>query len=126
MARILILTSDRQVGRNIQGYMVLKGHSATTFTDPQAAILAADTDAPEVVVVDLLLAGRSGIEFLYELRSYPEWQSIPVIIVGAGSEYSIQSYGQAFAQLNVAAYLSLLHTPLAKLESRIQNLLQTA
>jgi len=42
--------------------------------------LAADAHAPDVIILDLLLAGRSGVELLYELRSYPDWQSIPVLV----------------------------------------------
>lgn len=125
MAEVLILTGDRQVGRNIKRYLTVKAHKAVAFTDPQAAILAADASRPDVVIIELLLAGRSGVEFLYELRSYPEWQAIPAIMVGALLDAQAGQYQHSLKELN-AEYLPLPLTPLPVLEGRIHKLLQTA
>lgn len=47
----------------------------------QGAIHAADRQLPDVIVLELQLAVHDGIEFLHELRSYAEWQQIPVVII---------------------------------------------
>ncbi|HKU18246.1 MAG TPA: response regulator [Candidatus Saccharimonadales bacterium] len=56
------------------------GHSVAHATGAQAAIDAADKQQPDVVVLELQLPTHSGIEFLHEFRSYPEWQQVPVIV----------------------------------------------
>jgi CheY-like chemotaxis protein len=38
---------------------------------------------PEVIVLDVMLPGRSGIEFLAELRARPRKRPIPVVVVSA-------------------------------------------
>lgn len=124
MTRVLILSGDRQLGAHMASYLKLKGYKASAHTNPQQAIMAADSELPALAVIDLLLAGRSGIEFLYELRSYPEWQGIPVIITGHQHQADIQAFMPALSQLNVARYLPIPTTSLAQVEQEIQNLLQ--
>lgn len=49
-------------------------------TGAQQAIDVADTTRPDLVVLEPLLAQYSGIGFLHEFRSYPEWQQIPIVL----------------------------------------------
>jgi DNA-binding response OmpR family regulator len=72
MAQILLLETDRQLAKSLKDYFGRAGHSLVCYSDPQQAVVAADRRQPQVIILDLMLAGRSGIEFLYELRSYPE------------------------------------------------------
>lgn len=57
------------------------GHAVTVCASAQSAIFAADDETPDVVVLELQLIEHSGIEFLYEFRSYPEWQAIPALVL---------------------------------------------
>jgi len=124
MNHILILSGDRQLAGHTADYLKLKGYQVTAHTDPQHAITTADTRLPALAVIDLLLAGRSGVEFLYELRSYPEWRDIPVIITGHQHPADIRPFKPAFDQLNVSSYLPTPLTSLAQLEQEIRSLLQ--
>lgn len=126
MNHILILCGDRQLAGRTADYLRLKGYRVTAHTDPQHAITTADNQPPALAVIDLLLAGRSGVEFLYELRSYPEWQDIPVIITGHQYPDDIRPFKPAFDQLNVSSYLPTPLTSLPQLEQEIRNLLQPA
>lgn len=81
MSHVLLIESDRILARNLAQALEQAGLSVTITADAQAAITCADAETPSLVIVDLLLAGRSGIEFLYELRSYPEWQDVPVFVL---------------------------------------------
>lgn len=124
MHRVLILFNDRQLAMRAGEYLKLKGFDTDIHTDPQEAISAADTNSFDIAVVDINLAGRSGIEFLYELRSYREWQEMPVIAVGLARLSEIQDFLPSLGQLNVTQYLPLTLTSLPKLESKISRLLQ--
>ncbi|MGH7156647.1 MAG: response regulator transcription factor [Candidatus Saccharimonadales bacterium] len=125
MAKVLLIETDRQLAKNIQGYLKLAGHSIQIHSDLQTAITSADTQSPDIIVLDLWLAGRSGIEFLYELRSYPDWQNVPVIVTGKLSQDELALYDLAFQQLNVASYLPK-HATISELASQIGQLLQPA
>jgi DNA-binding response OmpR family regulator len=47
----------------------------------QLAILVADQIRPDFIILELQLIEHSGIEFLYELRSYADWQSPANLII---------------------------------------------
>ncbi len=81
MANILLLEPDVKLANIYMASLQDAGHDVSHCTTAQAAILAADESMPDVVVLELQLVAHSGIEFLYEFRSYADWQLIPVIII---------------------------------------------
>lgn len=104
MARILFIESDRIFGANARSIMKRAGHEVNWHVDPQTAMDSADSKHPDIIILDLALAGRSGLEFLYEFRSYPEWSDVPAVIY---SNVPIDEFGAetaSFNQLNIAAY----------------------
>lgn len=80
MAQILLIEPDRLLAETYARSLTEAGHQVMTCSGAQAAIMAADQQCPDVVILELQLIEHSGVEFLYEFRSYPEWQAIPVII----------------------------------------------
>ena len=81
MSNILIIEPDRILAGTYRQTLQLAGHSVVMCASAQSAIFAADEMKPDVVVLELQLIEHSGIEFLYEFRSYAEWQAIPVILL---------------------------------------------
>ena len=126
MARILLLESDHMLANNFTAYLKSLGHEVIWELDPQAAIEVADTNQPDAIILDLLLAKRSGIEFLYEFRSYPEWQSLPVIIFSNIVAEEMSGCLKAFEHLNIAAYHYKPTTSLAQLGKTLERALQPA
>lgn len=78
---ILLIEPDRILARTYQGALEQAGHEVRTAATAQAAIHAADDKQPDLVVLEMQLVSHSGVEFLYEFRSYPDWQAIPVVVV---------------------------------------------
>lgn len=126
MAKILLLQADRQLAKTAQDFFDQAGHQLNYFTDPQAAVLAADSNRPDVIILDLFLASRSGVEFLYELRSYPEWQSIPIIVTGNLSSGQMHDYVIPLQDLEVLRYLSRQSISLPQLLAEAESALQPA
>src|SRR6266550_1864776 len=124
MAQIILLETDRQLANNLKEYFRQAGHELLVYSDPQQAVLAADTNHPDIIILDLILAGRSGIEFLYELRSYPDWQNIPVIVTGRFTPDEVQVYSGAFQELGVSHYLPKQTTALGSFLAETRKLLQ--
>ena len=52
-------------------------------TDADEAEAKLSAESPEAIVLDVMLPGRSGIEFLTELRAGSEAPTTPVVIVSA-------------------------------------------
>jgi DNA-binding response OmpR family regulator len=120
MANILLLEPDRKLATNTKKYLEIRGHQVSAHNDLQAAIMRADSRPPDVVVLNLILAGRSATEFLYELRSYPDWQNLPVIILSQLAEHELHGYQSAFQQLGVKTCLYKPATTLQMLAQAIE------
>ena len=118
MATIYLLETDRQLGKAAKQYFA--GHDLYYFADPQVAVVSADIHRPDVIIIDLFLAGRSGIEFLYELRSYPDWQNLPVLVTGHLPVEELVHYIDAFTDLRVHKYLPKQSTSLQDLLAEVE------
>lgn len=81
MSQILLVEPDRVLANLYSKSLSSAGHQVETATSAQSAIHSADRTKPDVVILELQLINHSGIEFLYEFRSYPDWQNIPVLVL---------------------------------------------
>lgn len=84
------------------------------------AINVADKKRPDLIIMELQLAAHNGIEFLYELRSYPDWQSVPVIINSLVPPTEFSSNEVFWREMTVRAYLYKPQASLAKLLRTVQ------
>jgi CheY-like chemotaxis protein len=125
MANILLIETDRLLAKNLSKYLSKLGHDVAWQVEPQAAMDQADQKCPDVIVLDLLMANsRSGIEFLYEFRSYPEWQDLPVVIFSHVAAEDLKDCLESMQQLNVSAYRYKPTTSLKDLAQTINQSLQ--
>lgn len=125
MAHIILLEPDRVLAGTYHVACKQAGHTLVPCASAQAAILAADQQQPDVVIVELQLIEHSGIEFLYEFRSYPEWQAVPLIIHSQVPPTEFVGNWQLFRdQLHVSHYLYKPHTTLKELLNTINYVMQ--
>ena len=106
MAQIILIEPDKVLADTYRHGLELEGHAVVMCASAQAAIFAADEITPDIIILELQLIGHSGIEFLYEFRTYPEWQNIPVMIHTQvpPSEFK-DSWELLKNQLGITAYL---------------------
>jgi DNA-binding response OmpR family regulator len=81
MAKVLLIEPDGVLARTYIKALEFAGHSVVQARSAQQAIDAVDAGKPDIVVLELQLVTHDGIEFLHELRSYSEWQDVPVIVL---------------------------------------------
>ncbi len=119
---ILLIEPDRILGGNYQKALEQYGHSVNWQSNAQSAIHQADAERPDVVVLELQLPAHNGVEFLYEFRSYTEWQDIPVIVLSIVSEESVTGGAKLLEQLGVVRFLYKPQTKLHQLVSAVKYL----
>lgn len=123
MAHILLIEPDRLLARTYGEALTAAGHTVVVCPTAQTAIVSADDGRPDVVVMELQLVSHSGIEFLYEFRSYTDWMKIPLVILtnvppgefGGSRDVLMQ-------ELNVATYLYKPQTSLQQLVHAVAEL----
>ena len=79
--RVLLVEDDPMIGKSIQQGLRQEGTSVDWVRDGQAAELALTTIPYELLLLDLGLPGRSGLEVLARLRRSDN--GIPVLIITA-------------------------------------------
>lgn len=117
MANVLLIEPDQPLAKIYKAALAKAGHKVLPAGGAQKAIEAADKTRPDVVVLELQLPGHSGVEFLYEFRSYPEWKDIPAVLHTLVPHHRIRTSQNILHHLGIAAYL---YKPSANLESLIR------
>ncbi|MDP9129325.1 MAG: response regulator [Candidatus Binatota bacterium] len=121
MARVLLIEPDRVLAETYSKALTAAGHQVVTRAGAQAAITAADQAQPDLVILELQLVGHSGIEFLYEFRSYPEWQAVPVLVHSSVPPAEFAGNRQLLEQeLGVNDYLYKPRTSLRQLAAAVE------
>lgn len=106
MNRVLLVEPDQILSKNVCAVLSASGFAVEACKSAQSAIMAADQKKPDLVILELQLVEHSGIEFLYEFRSYSEWQSVPVIIYSQVPPVEFANSWQIIKEeLAVGAYL---------------------
>ena len=102
--KLMLIESDTLLADSLSSVLKNQGHQVSWHVDLQSAVEAIDQNLPDTIILDLVLAGRSGVEFLYELRSYPEWHKVPVVIWSDLDDEEIAPLARGFKELGVAAF----------------------
>lgn len=123
MAQILLIEPDRLLGETYQSSLQHHGQKVVWCTTAQAAIAATDQHRPDAIILELQLPSHNGVEFLYELRSYGDLQTIPVIVLSHVPPVLRAISPVLWEQLGVAAYLYKPLTKLADLSRLIDRVL---
>lgn len=122
MAEIVIVEPDEQLARIYEQALAIDGHIVRRTSSAQEAIHAIDENCPNLVLLELQLVEHSGIEFLYELRSYPDWQQLPVILHTQVPPGEFADSWQLFKeQLGITTFLYKPRTRLSDLRLAVQT-----
>lgn len=92
--RVLIVEDDNEIRAALEELMVGEGYDVALATNgaDAIAILADGNELPCAVLVDLVMPGVVGQEFLEFLRSDSTLCSIPVAIVSASPQLAPHGY----------------------------------
>lgn len=119
---ILLLEPDAILGQIYQTALTKNGRTVQWFRSAAAAIASIDKELPELIVTELQLPLHNGVEFLYELRSYQDLTSIPVIVLTNVPPPFKSFSAKLLGQLGIEAYH---YKPLTKLADLIRSVERT-
>ena len=117
--RILLVDTHRAT--QIAVAKTFTDYELVIATDAGTAILAANANTPDLVMLELSLRGHSGMEFLYEFRTYSDWATIPVIIYSTILIDSTVQKSKAWKSLGVDTYLYKPETSLELLKNTVEK-----
>ena len=122
MNNVLLVEPDSVLAKTYKQALESANCKVSVVSGAQDAINSADKQKPDLVVLEIQLVGHSGIEFLYEFRSYVEWQKIPTIIL---SNVPLQEFADnkklLERELGVTEYLYKPSTSLDELVLKVNQ-----
>lgn len=81
--RILVVDDDWLNRDLLQAYLTASGCEVVTAADGQIALELALSDSPDLALVDVQMPRMDGLELCYALKTTPQTQFVPVVIVTA-------------------------------------------
>lgn len=110
------------MGQTSKRALETAGFDVTWKRTAQTGLDALDDALPALIVVELQLGIHNGIEFLYELYSYPEWQNVPIIVHTINAKAQDDIFQPTLRQLGVRSILYKPHTSTAQLVRAVKNI----
>jgi CheY-like chemotaxis protein len=123
MKKILFLEPDSLLAKTYSQSLIDGGLEVLIATNAQQAVHLLDENEISLVIMEVQLAGHNGVEFIYEMRSYPEWREIPIIINTFFNPENLPKKLIADKKLNIAKVLSKSRLQLSDLVVEIEAVL---
>ena len=83
MARVLVVDDDLSVADAISRMLGRRGHETVVVHNGKDAIRAAQTQSPDLVVLDIVMPGMDGVEVCRRLRADPQTEHLPILFLTA-------------------------------------------
>ena len=80
MKKILIIEDDQIVANIYRNKLAVEGYTAEVASDGETGLKVMRTFKPQLILLDLMLPGISGVEVIKEIRSEQEFSKVPIII----------------------------------------------
>ena len=81
--RVLLIEDEPNIIEAIRFILSRDGWRVDTHSDGATALEAVRTRQPDLIVLDVMLPNRSGYDILNDLRSDPDFEATPVLMLTA-------------------------------------------
>lgn len=104
MKRILIIDDDRQICKLMTRMLERAGYEVETATDGQKGVMAFHANASDLVITDLIMPDKEGVEVIMELRQ--DFPDLPIIAMSGGARIGPNTYLKLAKKLGAAYTLT--------------------
>lgn len=102
---IIFIDNDKILAESCTKALAYSGYKTVWCQNADEAIKQADLLLPSAIILEINLKNHNGVEFLYEFRSYPEWQKVPIIIYSWLPKKSLNINPSVWRALNICEYI---------------------
>lgn len=86
MSKILIVDDEPSIRSLVRDVLELEGHEIIEAPDGPTALAAVDSDDPDLMVLDIMMPGMSGLDVLRTLRRERSGSDLPIILLTAAAD----------------------------------------
>jgi len=118
--RVLLVEDDRFLRRACEASLRQRGFTVQTAADGEEGLRLARTEAPDIILLDLLMPKLSGLDVLRALKADAATRGLPVLVL---SNSSRQQDIDEITRLGVVGYFVKADLSLQALGDRVAQLL---
>jgi two-component system, OmpR family, alkaline phosphatase synthesis response regulator PhoP len=119
--KVLVCDDEPYILESVSHVVREEGYVVITADNGEDALHLAQAERPDLVLLDIMMPKKSGLEVCRELKSDPETREIPVIFLTAkGQERDAEEASQCGAE----EYITKPYSP-RSLRKRLHELLDT-
>lgn len=119
MARIVIADDDADIRELVAFKLRHEGHQVTAVDDGAAALAACNSQVPDLVILDVMMPGMSGLEVARQIRADASLQGLPIMMLSARAHESDREQG---FEAGADAFMTKPFSP-RELASRVEAVL---
>lgn len=118
MKKILLIEDDKDQILLYRTKFELSGYAFVAAEKGQKGLELAETENPDLILIDLLMPGMDGIEVLEKLKQNVKTKNIPALIVTNLDKHEMAEKAMALGALD---FIVKSKIPLREMMSRIEN-----
>lgn len=100
MAKILLIDDEKDLRQTLRLFLEHAGHAVVEAENGDEGIALHESEAPDLVITDLIMPGKEGIETILELRRHNA--TTPIIAISGGGRLELTDFLQAARKLGAA------------------------
>ncbi|OGO46458.1 MAG: hypothetical protein A2Z30_00655 [Chloroflexi bacterium RBG_16_64_43] len=81
MPKVLLLEDDRDMVTLLRTFLELEGFTVRALTLGEPVMALVESESPDVVLLDVFLAGQNGLQILENIRAHPRLGATRVVMV---------------------------------------------
>lgn len=113
---------DQSLGKVYSKYFSQLGYLVKWSQSSNDALDYIDDFNPDLIVLELQMTSHNGLELMYEIRSYPDWNNIKIMLNTSVKETMLKK-SPTYRQLRVAKYIYKPSTTLQEMAVSIESLI---
>jgi len=90
---VLVIDDDPVILELLRVNFEIEGFDVICATDGEEGLRRAHTDRPDVVISDIMMPRRDGLQLLTDLKADPATEDLPVILLSAKAQKSEVEHG---------------------------------
>ena len=93
--RVLLIDDDPDTVLYLTSLLEDSGFVVRSGNNQRDALAALEASVPDVLILDVILTGRSGLDLLVQIRQDARWADVPVLVV-TGDDGIQRDRGQSY------------------------------
>ncbi len=119
-AKILIAEDDKFLSKVLSDKFTRKNYAVIVASDGIETINKIKSEAPDIVLLDLIMPNKNGFEILEEVKTDIKYKKLPIIILSNLGQKKDVERGK---KLGVVDYLVKSNTPINDIVKKVEEVL---